>query len=255
MELVYDHSGMVATKGQALAHESCGNGAFCHSSAAKGGSRFGAPAGMNFDMLPSPSGWPELVQRRENAWDLVQSGDMPPGKTGQGVVDEGGWVFDVHLSADAPKLPPLSSDAGKAALRNWLACGAPIVAATKVPSWAQAPATGSGKDGGTASGFDAIFTSILQPSCAIAGCHNASAAAGGLKLGDACASYAELLKAGACGMPRVRPGDGASLLLNKLESRTPVCGGGMPPKGSLAADKIASVRAWVEAGAEAPSCK
>jgi len=32
-EMVFSQQGLVATKGQALLHDTCGNGAFCHSSA------------------------------------------------------------------------------------------------------------------------------------------------------------------------------------------------------------------------------
>src|SRR5262245_9469957 len=53
-EIVYSSSGMVATKGQALLHDSCGQGVLCHASAAKGAARKGASKDLNFDMLPNP---------------------------------------------------------------------------------------------------------------------------------------------------------------------------------------------------------
>src|SRR5689334_24395405 len=77
-ELVYGRGGLVATKGQALVHDSCGNAAFCHSSTAKGKRRFGAPADLNFDMLPAPTGWPVIVDHRDEIWSIVLDGDMPP---------------------------------------------------------------------------------------------------------------------------------------------------------------------------------
>jgi hypothetical protein len=77
-ELVYSPNGMVATKGQAIAHDSCGNGVFCHSSGAHGDDRFGAPAEMDFDMLPNPDGLGQMLDHAEDAWGLVESEDMPP---------------------------------------------------------------------------------------------------------------------------------------------------------------------------------
>jgi hypothetical protein len=194
------------------------------------------------------------MERREQAWSLVVSDHMPPGKAGEQVRGDGAWVFDARRRADAARLPALASDEGKSAFRNWLACGAPLVSQPKVPAWVQQTAAGgSDDDAGTGSDFGAIFGHILQPNCASAGCHNASAA-GSLKMLDACGAYAELMRAGACGMPRVRPGDPGSLLLSKIESRTPICGGAMPPTGPLAADKIAVLRDWISSGAPAPSC-
>src|SRR5262245_25829433 len=64
-QLVYGRGGLIATKGQALVHDSCGNAAFCHSAGATGHARFGAPAGMDFDMLPAPKGWISLSDHRD----------------------------------------------------------------------------------------------------------------------------------------------------------------------------------------------
>jgi hypothetical protein len=245
-ELVYSSSGLVATKGQALVHDSCGNGAFCHSSAATGDARHGAPAGMNFDMLPAPTGWPELMDRRDAAWSLIDSGQMPPGKAGAEVQGDNGWTFAVNADANSEKLEPISTDQGKAAVRNWLACGAPLVNETKQPAWVKpvAPRTHD---------FDTIYKTIIARSCAIGGCHNESAA-GKLSMTDACSAYQALLIAGPCSMKRVRPGDADSLLLDKLQSATPRCGGSMPPTGRLDASSIDAVRAWIVAGAPGPQC-
>jgi hypothetical protein len=247
-ELVYSSNGMVATKGQALIHDSCGNSAFCHSSAATGDARYGAPAGMNFDMLPAPTGWPELVDRREHGWDLIESGDMPPGEAGEKVLGDSGWTFDVTHTDPELKLQPLSTKEGKGAVRNWLACGAPLVSQTKTPQWAQAvPEANKPRD------FDAIYKTIIAHSCALGGCHNESAA-GQLSMSDVCTAYQGLLTAGPCSMSRVRPGDPNSLLLDKLSSDMPVCGGRMPPTGPLPDADVAAIRAWVVGGAAPPKC-
>jgi hypothetical protein len=252
-EVVYSPQGLVATKGQALVYNSCGQGAFCHSANAKGSARYGVPLGLDFDMLPSPTGWPEVANRRADIWQSVTRGDMPPGHAGATKTGNTLWSFDARQRKDAPQLPALLTNDGKAALRNWLACGAPVVARTQVPTWALPP---SDDDAGGAgpSDWHQVYASIIKPTCAVSGCHDASAS-GGLSMTDECGAYTHLLETGACGRKRVVPGDGSSLLLTKLESRMPSCGGGMPVAGALPMAATAQVRAWVEAGAHATVCK
>ncbi|HEX7476428.1 MAG TPA: hypothetical protein VF331_01350, partial [Polyangiales bacterium] len=79
-EVVYSTRGaLVATKGQALLHDSCGQGVFCHATKAKGDARYLAPASMNYDMLPVPTGWPQVIEQRDAIWHSILSGNMPPG--------------------------------------------------------------------------------------------------------------------------------------------------------------------------------
>jgi hypothetical protein len=258
-ELVYGRNGLVATKGQALMHDACGNAAFCHSTGAQGDERFGAPATLDFDMLP-PTGWPKVVEDRGEIWSAVTDGAMPPGERGKSALGDGDWRFDAQRREGADKLPALSTAEGKAAFRNWLACGAPVVSATRVPTWAQAP-NGGDDDGGVEPGgaptWTRVHTEVIAPSCALAGCHNASGAKGSgmLDMSDLCKARAALLDKGPCGEPRVKPGDAGSLLLDKIESEKPRCMGRMPPPlGGLPQRSIELVRAWVVAGAEAPEC-
>jgi hypothetical protein len=252
-ELVYGRGGLVATKGQALTHESCGNGAFCHAQAATGPARYGAPHGMSFDMLPEASGWAELTSHAEAAWTLVRDGAMPPAGVGDRLQGDGDFRFG--LSAASEPLPPLSSHEGKAAFRNWLACEAPLVTATQVPLWAIPP--GDDEDAGTDGlSFDQVYEQVLGPSCALAGCHLGASAqsAGEFDLEDPCEAHLALLGAGPCEEPRVVPGDGNSLLLDKVSEAEPRCKSRMPPSGALAPSQIELLRAWVLAGAPGPAC-
>ena len=41
-----------------------------------------------------------------------------------------------------------------------------------------------------------------------------------------------------------------SLLVDKLESDTPMCGARMPPGGQLSAEHLSLVRNWISAGAK-----
>lgn len=248
-ELVYNRSGQAATKGQALTQDSCGNGAFCHASAATGKARYGAPATLDFDMLPTATGIGKLRSMAEESWDLVRDGKMPPSGTASKVVGDGDWLLSATRDPSAPRLPALSSRQGLSIYRNWLACGAPVVVQGN-----------EGTQGGfTAAGdtptWTEIHTQIMVPQCATAGCHNAQAPAGGLSLEDRCASAEALLARGACGKYNVVPesADG-SFLLEKIATRTPSCGGAMPPSAALPDDMIAAVRAYIEAGAEVDAC-
>lgn len=252
-ELVYGRNGLVATKGQALAHDSCGNGVFCHSSVARGSARHGAPAGMDFDMLPAPRGLGGMLHHVETAWSLVESDDMPPRGDTLLVLANGDWSVDVERHADAPRLPSLASEAGKGAFRNWLACGAPVVTTTQVPLWAVPMRDPFAGDAVPA--WHDIYEVILRPQCALSGCHSAASAAGGLAMADECSSYRAMFQAGACGEVLVRARDGSSLLNDKVTATKPRCGGPMPPIGVLPIAFTDAIARWIESGAEASSCQ
>lgn len=124
-----DGTGRPAYEGQALINTSCGGGSFCH--AERASDRFGAPAGLDFDLSLASS--PEEVERlrrdRNAASELrreilhqVRKGWMPPPGEGEEVV------------ATLPKyrdLPAIDSEQGQEILRNWLACGLPVVERTE----------------------------------------------------------------------------------------------------------------------------
>jgi hypothetical protein len=248
-ELVYSEDGLIATKGQALVHDTCGSAVFCHSAAAKGSARSGAPHGMNFDMLPSPLGLKQILMHRESAWDAVESGEMPP-RNYKGTLDSAKWSFDLQRRPDAPTLPSLSSAEGKAILQNWLACGAPVVTETRAPAWAQPARNPFPPDQAVA--WKDLYEMVLAPSCAQAGCHDATTAAGKLTFKDVCQARKAVLGSGLCGKILVEPGDpDASFLVEKLESATPSCGSSMPPTGRLAQPTLDAIRSWISDGASA----
>lgn len=248
-ELVYNQGGRVATKGQALAHDSCGNGSFCHAASARGESRFGVAAGLNFDMVPSPTGLSKLREYAELSWQQVESGQMPPRGRARSVQGDGDWLADPQRRSGAPRLPRLDTREGKGVFRNWLACGAPVVRDTKVAPGVQ-PGTAVEPT------WRSIRDDLFVKSCAIAGCHDtaSSASAGGLDLSGDCDAYAALFVAGACNEPAVRAGQPEqSLLVDKLTATRPRCGSPMPP-GGLDEGAKAAVRDWIRAGAVAEGC-
>jgi hypothetical protein len=256
-ELVYSASGLVATKGQALMHDTCGGAIYCHSSSAKGAQRHGSPRDLDFDMLPMPLGWSTVAQRREEIWTTVVDESMPPRGGGHAKIIDSDWVFDPMAALDRDalenraRLPKLSTDAGKGVMRNWLACGAPVVAQGRLPA-----SVNPGADAEALKTWSGLFDRVIKPKCATAGCHNAASAGGGLALVELCEARSALLEQGVCGEPRivVGPESGASLLLDKIESAIPRCDDPMPPTQPLPPVEQQAIRAWIEGGALAPEC-
>lgn len=131
-------NGTPFTEGQALVYQSCA-GSFCHSESAVGKARSGAPHGLNFDVQPLTKGATPLqvTQLRagidkvrdeaDELWGAIDSGFMPPPGIGERP------DLTAYLDADA-KMPVmlagLDLQETRDKVRNWLACAAPIVAAT-----------------------------------------------------------------------------------------------------------------------------
>ena len=135
--------GLPMYEGQALVQSTCGDGSFCHAPAATGADRFGAPAGLNFDVslvctedvanCQSNPPYDARVSRLEGeqnnirAWaegmiQEMRAGAMPPGEAGRNVANNTPW-----LRADGTELPPIESGDAQEIVRNWLACQAPAI--------------------------------------------------------------------------------------------------------------------------------
>ncbi len=228
--------------GQLAVQHNC---ATCHSVNAVGDARVGAPAGLDFDVVPldnSPlelakitHGAKQVSQHREAMWGQIESGYMPP--KGHGVL----------------------SASDKEAIRNWLACGAPVV---------DAPAMGpSGAD------WTSIYSMSLAPTCTV--CHGTASymgAGNGFLLGDPdttnpaniCAAYHNVVNRtavttqGNCasmGLTLVLPSNpDASLLYRKLAG-TQTCGLGMPYGAPLGPNDrtTLAVYQWIMMGAPPPA--
>ena len=142
--------GVPMFEGQAIVQSSCGNGSFCHTPNAGGGDRFGTPAGLNFDVdlacneaidPDCPTESLQLLQSSQNytaSWgegiiSEVRGGTMPPGAAGRQVRDDTPWIRE-----EGTPLPVLGTSEATEIVRNWLACGAPVVARTDLaPSEAE----------------------------------------------------------------------------------------------------------------------
>ncbi|MEC7518451.1 MAG: hypothetical protein VYE22_01230 [Myxococcota bacterium] len=284
LEIVYTADGVPAFAGQALVNQSCGGGSFCHAGGLPAERRFGAPVGLEFDLtVASTSGdlaaeesarlsreQLQVHRHRARILEQVAIGAMPPaGAVGESVLASV-RTYD-RVGADGrtfTPLPSVSSDEGRELLRNWLACGSPVVERTVAPS-----------EGENAAGFTvpacergcvdptwpAIATEILAPSCAFSRCHDADDPEAGLDLSFAdeparSALHARLLEGGAqgelCvdqarGAAMIAPGDpDASLLVRKVTPDDLPCGSLMPLGGAPLSDqRLCALRAWVACGA------
>ncbi|MDB4974130.1 MAG: hypothetical protein JWN48_2471 [Myxococcaceae bacterium] len=145
--------------GQAIMNTSCAN--ICHSSAARGKARNGAPEGLDFDVRPldessalsvqtnkdgnkvlelppaDVSGLRErqrkIFEKRNSIWQQVKDGMMPP----DGKFDFTRLLDSIHDSNEkAPcsgakrAFQDIESKPSQDVLRNWLSCNVPIIEVT-----------------------------------------------------------------------------------------------------------------------------
>jgi hypothetical protein len=108
--------------------------------------------------------------------------------------------------------------------------------------------------GGQAFTFTRIQAEIFTPTCAKAGCHAASAAAGGMVLA-AGRAYGEIVNRPSTengALNRIQPGDPErSYMIKKLRGDPGITGGQMPldNPGSLSREQMDGLIGWVLAGA------
>lgn len=281
--VVYDGAGTPAFEGQALMIQSCGHGAFCHSSDIPIENRKGVPEGLEYDLRLASfaaDAEPESTERlremqrrafahRHAIWDQVARGGMPVrDAVGEEVLGAAPVYkrFDPS-TGDAAPLPGLDSEAGREVLRNWLACGLPIVERTEPIGDGQAVESVGWVVPGVdveplAPSWPDIYARLVEPRCASAPCHGAQTA-GGLDLRGESETLDRLRSGVGAGAPCLGAGtpmidtedpDG-SLFLQKMTGRdasgAPVCGDLMPIGGARVDPRsLEAIRAWIAAGAQ-----
>lgn len=261
--IVYSDNGTPYYAGQGLVQLGCSSGV-CHSSTATHDGRRGAPHGLDFDVQPLfmgatadnitalQRGIAKVREEKSDIYGQLMSGAMPPGTAGQRPTPT--WRY--MDGTPATDLPGISTEVGKATVRAWLACGAPVVAGTTgapaeanalgviVPQLNASPVTAT---------FASVYDNVLK-SCGVS-CH----APGGLDPLDlstqsiaysslvgkdsagGCAGKGKLVEAGNCK---------ASLLYLKLQP-SPVCGVQMPLGGPYVSQSaLDAVCQWIDAGAK-----
>lgn len=278
--VVYDSDGTPAFEGQGMMIQSCGWGAFCHADSIPLENRRGVPLGLEYDVSLASFGGdtaPEEAERlramqrqafehRHAIWEQVSTGAMP---IVHADVVEGAPVYtrlNVRSGTRTPS-PELSTPEGREALRNWLACGLPVVERTEAPTDGADPiepvgyVVASQEVEPLLPEWNDIYTRLVERRCNSAPCHGDSAA-GNLDLrGGPDAALATLLAgtaadAEACmveapGTPLLAAGDPeGSLFFQKLSGRDaagdPVCGRVMPIGGARVSEaSLASIRQWI----------
>ncbi|GAB4202045.1 MAG: hypothetical protein OHK0013_14840 [Sandaracinaceae bacterium] len=291
-EVVYAADGTPAYAGQALLLTSCGGSSYCHTQTPMA-PRFGAPGDLVFDTLLVDGAVDEdealerlfrarsaAYRHRDGVYASVVTGTMPP--AGRPPVPDLREAASAYRRYDGPMdrtgtpLPFVQSTEGREILRNWLACGAPVVERTTdadlplCTTNADCPITGvclldtgecqpvgdvvEVRPTALEPTWSSIFVNVIRPSCATTGCHVGASAFNMLDLSDRDMAYTALTTRDAssfCGeRPYVTPGStdvSMSVLLDKLQP-TPTCGGRMPPSG-LGAEVAMVVEEWVMRGA------
>lgn len=284
-----------AYAGQALVLQSCASdGSQCHASTAM--RRYGAPFGMNFDPVLTrrfdSGGDTAVAQRhlyqaqlnthllRDDIFAAVTSGSMPLGATGDGVRPMIGYTYP-----DGRALESIRSAEGRELLRNWLACGSPVIENVRVDGDPVAPSLPCQSDAdcpshrcaaGTCDGvglvvvsqappiqptFDDIYDRIISVRCAHSVCHGAVGwpMAAGLDMSTIDNAYMRLVDHVAenplCGTRVVPMHPEQSLMVAKIEGTQDarLCGHRMPSLGvTLTPAEIAAIRQWITDGAMPP---
>jgi hypothetical protein len=275
----YDPDGAPAYFGQALITAEC---AICHF---ERGAR-GATAGMELD-LPLVAEVGEAAvgpmrhlrarqstvhAHRDLVYQQVLAGTMPP---------RGVMPVVRYVDADGEPMPSSREPGAHELLRNWLACGAPVVERTEAIACitdADCPLTascdldrdqcigvgdvvarlGEGVDcSAPEPTFAWIYPCVLSRSAAALGCSGCHVGAelGGLSLPDIDTAYTTLTTgapdaASMCAGhgPYVVPSSPETSLLFLKLSEAPPCGGRMPA-APLPDEEIELIRAWIAAGA------
>jgi len=219
--------------GQLLVNRSCAAGS-CHSESAIGTARDGAPAGLNFDVVPQDLSPAEMAKITRGSANVNDNAD-----------DMWSWIDDGTMPPEGKRVAPTATE--KEAIRNWLACGAEVVPV--------APAIDMSGD------FNQLFTS-LQRDCGA--CHGAGSVSGQWLKADPCATRAALVNTsatgpscGPTGRVLVTPGNpDNSLMLQKLEGATQTCGTAMPlgRADAVPSAYAAPLRAWITGGALVVGC-
>ena len=289
---VVDGEGRIVYAGQALLHDTCASGR-CHSEAATGSGREGVPHGLDYDLpvgtvddLGRPDeAFLERLQAGVNSvggdraaiWAQVERGYMPPYDTDVDGLASGGHRFvdfDLGRCSIGDRLPSVRTPEGRAILREWLACGAPVVEASD-PALARFEDGEAGQrspvcEEDTTPGGDLfmrVYDDVLATKCAGA-CH----APGGTNesldfstpmrafegLTTQTSTVTEGCDASIAGALVDTTNVDASYLLHKMSDASipradrPICGKVMPVGDPPLVRGAALVRAWIEAGAPPP---
>jgi mono/diheme cytochrome c family protein len=276
--VVYAPDGTPYYAGQALVQVDCASGV-CHSAQAVGSGRIGAPHGLNFDVQPLGAGVDNSIigalrdgvsSVRDEAgamWSEIAGGTMPPGKAGLRQDPDGKRNDEKFKRADGmlAGLPGLNTETGKATVRNWLACGAPIVSGvTGAPAEAMSlgevkePLKAMSTPDGTAPTFDTVFDAVFSQCAA---CHSPTGpykdmlsidlSSKANALGTLVSKMASANSACKTSSKKlIEPGKCKESLLYEKLSPEASCGQRMPLGAPLSDSALKTLCDWIDAGAK-----
>lgn len=278
--------GVTMYAGQAIVNAACSTG--CHASSAVGEGRRGVPAELDFDLLPVDEGdavgtrtnkrgetvlklrseqvaalrarQQKIVEERDAMWAQLKQKLMPPDGMFESLLSRI-HVIRAGTDCEAGKAySQLSAGRARETVRNWLACGAPLVesngvAVDKSRSTGSAGAVGNqypvcepAADNGVSPTLETLFAGSLS-SCK--SCHPALSSPDLNTVEKASATLAS--KRPVCGdKPYVTPGDpDMSFFLDILKAPSAECKHKRMPLGGpyLSATDLQEVSRWIAAGA------
>jgi hypothetical protein len=309
--LVVAGSGQVLYAGQAVMNRSCAAGQ-CHSSGATGEARQGVPKGLDFNVEPaavlaadaegavqSAGVWVDRAQLsrlrqnqrsvfdwRDEIWEQVEDALMPPDGVGASYRQASlGAVLVRSPNGQACQagepFEPFAKASTREIMRNWLACGAPVVevSSESVPVntlakvaagnpgtvGQQMPLCGGGDACDDPITFDDLYTKVIQQSC-VTGCHAPGGFPGEYLLHTKETAYETLTTSDGgsdnCGRNQpvpasVVPGKPEeSYILTKMGAADlanfNLCGLPMPLGQNKLECGVRQMAAWILAGAPAP---
>lgn len=275
-------NGTILYGGQAIMNKACAVG--CHLSTATGADRQGAPAELDFDLLPIDEADADgttksengrivklsdnqlanlryrqqlIVNLRDDIWGQVLGGQMPP------TAPLASMMSSIFSSSERrpcradTSYAELDSAQQHEVLRNWLACGAPFVEANGKKL--EEPRVGGTvgdqylacvEESEAQPTLESLFKSTFSE---CGGCHNSSIAGPPSFLDVKTLAKSLRTKSACAGKPFVTPGDPKkSYLLQLLKGPNPACdhdrmpAGGLDPLSDRAIDEVT---AWIESGA------
>lgn len=270
--------------GQAIVNAACGTG--CHASTATGEGRRGVPGGLDFDLRPiseeDAAGTRKnsrgetvvklrseqiaglrarqrtILDHRDAMWSQLQQKLMPPDGRFESVLST---IFGIKSGTSCEKgkaYSKLASGRARETLRDWLACGAPLVESNGV-AVEKSRATGTVGhqypvcEAPAGEVVTITLTSLIEgPLASCMGCHPGLSPPNLRSVDDAAAAFAPGKKPACGAKPYVTPGDpDSSYLLDILKADDDECKHERMPLGGpyLSTSDLQKVADWITNGA------
>lgn len=270
--------------GQAIVNAACGTG--CHASNASGEGRRGVPGGLDFDLRPISeedaagtrtnsrgetvvklqsaqiaglrARQRTILDNRDSMWSQLQQKLMPPDGRFESALST---IFSIESGTTCEKdkaYSKLAAGRARETVRDWLACGAPLVESNGAAVEKSRSAGVVGYqypvcEPPAGEQVTISLTSLIEgPLMSCMGCHPGLSPPNLRTVDAAAATFADGKKPPCGGKPYVTPGDpDNSYLLDILTEENKECDHERMPLGGpyLSAADLQKVSDWITAGA------